>query len=250
MNYADFSEVLQDVSWDLHPGAPAAHGDWPVENKEEFCLVGAARLPIVRAACESGKYNAVVLLGGGDPGFQEAREIGRRHHVPVTSCAHAQMHVATMLGNRFSVIDISETHNMQMYSLVVQYHFTQRCASIRNIDFPLPRPPYTDDRPIQTEKEKAQRGVTSDMLEAAVNESVAAIEEDGAEVLIIGCSAAYWLQPYLQRRLGELGWEIPVLEGYRCAIAQAKMMVDLEVDASGLAFPYDHPKKWRRKKTF
>ena len=250
MNYGDVSSVLDGVTWDIHPGAPAPHGDWPVENKEEFCLVGAARLPIVKAASASGAYNAIVLLGGGDPGFLEAREIGRRHGVAVTSCAHAQMHVATMLGNRFSVMDISETHNMQMYSLVVQDHFTQRCASIRNINFPLPRPPFTDDRPIHAQKEKADRGETSDMLEAAVTESVAAIEEDGAEVIVIGCSAAYWLQPFLQKRLKALGWEIPVLEGYTCAIAQAKALVDLGVDASGLAFPYDHPQRWRRKKTF
>jgi hypothetical protein len=42
--------------------------------------------------------------------------------------------------------------------------------------------------------------------------------------------------------------EIPVLEGYRCAIEQAKLLVNLRVDASGLAFPSDHTPKWRRKK--
>ena len=44
---------------------------------------------------------------------------------------------------------------------------------------------------------------------------------EGAEVLVIGCSAAYWLQPYLEQRLKALGWEIPVLEGYRSAIEVA-----------------------------
>jgi Asp/Glu/hydantoin racemase len=77
---------------------------------------------------------------------------------------------------------------------------------------------------------------------------VAAIEEDGAEVITFGCSAAFWLQPFLRQRLDELGWEIPVLEGYSCAITLAKALVDLGVDASGLTFPSDHPKKWRRKK--
>ena len=86
------------------------------------------------------------------------------------------------------------------------------------------------------------------MLDDAVTAAVAAIEEDGAEVIIIGCSAAYWMQPLMQARLAALGWEVPVLEGYRCAIEQAKMMVNLGVDASGLAFPGDHPRQWRRKK--
>ena len=61
-------------------------------------------LPLVKEACESGKYNAIILLGGGEPGFLEAREIGRRYRIPVTSCAFSQMHVATMLGNKFSIL--------------------------------------------------------------------------------------------------------------------------------------------------
>ena len=58
------------------------------------------------------------------------------------------------------------------------------------------------------------------------------------------------MQTFLQRRLHEMGWEIPVLEGYSCAIALAKLFVDLGVDASGLSFPTDRPKQWRRKKVF
>ena len=72
--------------------------------------------------------------------------------------------------------------------------------------------------------------------------------EDGAEVLVLGCSGAFWMQPHLQKRLNEMGWEVPVLEGYRCAIEQAKTLVNLGVDASGLMLPGDKPKKWRRKK--
>ena len=39
-------------------------------------------------------------------------------------------------------------------------------------------------------------------------------------------------------------------EGARCAIEVAKTLVDLGVDASGLAFPSERPAKWRRKKVF
>jgi Asp/Glu/hydantoin racemase len=250
MNYPELAHLLTDVEWDLHPGAPASHGNWPVVTREEFSLVGVNRLPIVRASCESGKFDAIVLLGGGDPGYGEAREIGRDFGIPVTSCAHAQMHIAIMLGNRFSIVDISEAHNTRMEELVVLYRFDRRCASIRNIDFPLPRPPEFSERPIHPEKNRLERGEASDLLEAATRESIAAIEEDGAEVILLGCSAIYWLQPFLQRRLAEIGWEVPVLEGYSCAIEQAKLMVDLGLSASRLAFPSDHPGRSRRKRIF
>ena len=56
---------------------------------------------------------------------------------------------------------------------------------------------------------------------------MAAIEEDGAEVITFGCSDVFWLQSFLQKRLNEMGWEMPVLEGYSSAIALAKLFVDL-----------------------
>jgi allantoin racemase len=249
-NYEDLKPFLADIDWELHPGARTTHGNFPVTTKEAFMSVGNNRLPLVREACASGKYNAIVLLGGGDPGYMESREIARQYRIPVTSSAHAQMHIAGLLGNKFSIVDIAETHNMQMYHLVVQYRMTERCASIRNVNYPLPNPNFPDDRPIQAERDRALQGGSSGMLEAAVEESIAAIEEDGAEVIMLGCSAAYWLQPLLQKRLREIGWDVPVLEGFRCAIEVAKTLVDLGVDASGLAFPSERPAKWRRKKVF
>jgi allantoin racemase len=250
MNYLNIGHLLEDVEWDLHGGPMAPYGDWAVETREEFCYVAAARLPIVREACESGKYNAIVLLGGGEPGFLESREIARKYRIPVTSCAFSQMHIASMLGNKFSVIDFTESHNMYYYDLVVRHRFAERCASIRNINYYHARPGHENESTIAEEREKALRGERSEAVERAVKESVAAIEHDGAEVITFGCSDAFWLQPFVGKRLSEMGWEVPVLEGYGCAIVLAKLFVDLRVDASGLAFPGDHPKQWRRKKTF
>jgi hypothetical protein len=120
------------------------------------------------------------------------------------------MHAAALLGNKFSIVDISEAHNMHMYNLVVRYRFAERCASIRNINFPLPRPALPDARPLHAEHERALAGARSEMVEAALAEAVAAIEEDGAEVIILGCSAAFWLQRFFagaprRDRLGSAG---------------------------------------------
>ena len=137
---------------------------------------------------------------------------------------------------------------MRMHDLVVQYRFEDRCASIRNINFPLPRPPYAEQFQLQDQRDKGLRGERSEMLEAAIAQSLVAIEEDGAEVLMLGCSAAFWMRPFIERRLRELGWDAPVLEGYSSAIEHLKLLVNLNLDASALAFPVDHPKMWRRSK--
>ena len=246
-NFDQIGHLLADVEWELHPGALTTYGDWQVENQEEFCHAAAGRLGIVREACASRKYNAIVLLGGGEPGFQASREIARPFGIPVTSCAHSQMHMATMLGNRFSVIDLAENHSSYYAGLVIQHRFDRHCASIHNLQMPHPRPGGSEVH-LARQKEKALAGETSEMLEAATAAAIGAIEEDGAEVITLGCSALFWLQPFLERRLRDLGWDAPVLEGYRCAIELAKLMVNLGVTASGLAFPGDRPRQWRRKK--
>ncbi len=106
--YNNIKHLLSDVEWEVHEGPVTPYGDWNVETMEEKCLVAAARLPIVRDACESGKYNAIILLGGIDPGFLESREMARKYNIAVTANAFSQMHIASMLGNKFTIIDKAE----------------------------------------------------------------------------------------------------------------------------------------------
>lgn len=145
--------------------------------------MAAARLPIVREAAESGEWNALILLGGGEPGADAAREIGRKHGLPVTSCATSQMHVATMLGNKFSVVDLADSHSMYYYNVIVQARMTDRCASIRTIDYPLGRPGHDDENSLASDKDKALAGEKTSGVEAAIAAAAAAIEEDGADLL-------------------------------------------------------------------
>src|SRR5471030_1127032 len=115
-NYQDVAPFLEGVDWDLHPGARATHGNWPVTTKQEFMSVGNNRLPLVREGCASGRYNAIVLLGGGDPGYMESREIGRQYRIPVTSSAHAQMHIAGLLVFFLSIVDRRESQHADVPS--------------------------------------------------------------------------------------------------------------------------------------
>lgn len=247
MNYDNVKHLLADVEWDLDEGPVAPYGDWAVENREEFCLVAGGRVTIVRKACESGKYDAIVLLGGGEPAFLESVEIGRKFGVAVTSNASSQMHVACLLGNKFSVIDFAESHNMYYRNLVIQHRFADRCASIRNIGYYHPRPGYEGEPYLGEEKAKALRGEPSEAIDRAVEEAQAALEEDGAEVITFGCSGMFWLQPFVKKRMHEIGWDVPVLEGYSCAIELAKLKVNLDVTASGITFPDDRPRKRPRR---
>jgi len=238
---------LDGIDWDLHPGAEATYGDWPVETREEFTYAADARLKNIRIACESGKYNGIILLGGGEPGFLEAREMCRNYDIVCTANAHSQMYLATTLGNKFSVIDIAGVHNVYYRDLIYQHQLQDRCASIRNIGMRLPRPGAEDGPQLRAERERALAGEKSLAVDNAVDQAEQAILEDGAEVITMGCSGVFWLKPFIEKGLAERGWEVPVLEGYTSSIMLAKLMIDLGVNASGITYMTDHPKRLPNK---
>ena len=239
MNSSLILPHLEDVEWELHPGELATYGDWPVETREEFAYAASARLPNVKKACETGKYNGIVLLGGGEPGFAEAREIGLQHGVVVTGNAFSQLHLATMLGNKFTVLDVMGVHNFYYRDVIITHQLQHRCASIRNIGYHLPRPGNEDHPQLNDEREKLRRGEPTRAAEIAVEQAHAALLEDGAEVITLGCSGVFWLQPFIKKGLKELGWDVPVLEGYSASIALAKLMIDLDINASGVTYMSD-----------
>ena len=189
-NYEDVKPFLAGIDWDLHPGAPATHGNWPVQTQVgipvgrlqspgRWCARPAPAASTTRSCCWAAAIRAT---------WNRARSAGsiasRSPRARTRRCTSAGL-----LGNKFSVVDIGETHNMQMYHLVVQYRMTERCASIRNINYPLPSPNFPNDKPIEVERDRALNGAQSGMLDAAVTESIAAIEDDGADVIMLGCSA-------------------------------------------------------------
>ena len=227
---------LEDVDWELHPGAKPPYGNWSVETREEFAHAATARMGCVREACETGKYNAAILLGGGEPGFLESREIGREYGVVVTANAFSQMYLAIMLGDSFSIIDIEGVHNVYYRDLVRTHQLQNRCRSIRTIGYSLPRPGDTDPDTLTKQCEAVARGDRNIVVERAVEQAEAAIVEDGAEVITLGCSMTFFLKPHIQKGLKERGWDVPVLEGYTSSIELAKLMVNLQVNASGITY--------------
>ena len=240
---------LDDVDWELHPGAKPPYGNWSVETREEFAHAATARMGCVREACESGKYNAAILLGGGEPGFLESREIGREYGVVVTANAFSQMYLATMLGDSFSIIDIEGVHNVYYRDLVRTHQLQDRCKSIRTIGYSLPRPGDTDPDTLTKQCEAVARGDQNIVVERAIEQAEAAIIEDGAEVITLGCSMTFFLKPHIEKGLNELGWDVPVLEGYTSSIELAKLMVNLGVNASGITYMGARPKRLLSKIT-
>jgi Asp/Glu/hydantoin racemase len=203
-----------ECDFDAGPDVPVVQGRAAMRRYE------AGILDRVRKWVDTGKYDAIVLQSVLDPALFAAREISP---IPVLGCAESAVHLASMLGNRFSFLCTVPVETKMLPQHVAVYGLSQKLASVRCISLPVPEV-----------KLRKQPGVLLDAMEdAAIN----AIESDGAEVLILGCTGLSWMAPDLRRRLATRGVPAPVIQPVWAAVAFARMLVTLGMRHSPLAYP-------------
>jgi len=215
--------LLEGIQWDLALGIPGPAPD----TREDLALVIPGVLKLVREACESRKYDALILLGGLEPGLCAAKEIGTQYGMPVVGGTSSEVAFASILGNRYAIIDTLDWMAIAMRQNIISYGMNEKCVSVRSIEW-LPG---------------SLKGDPPEAADTFVRECIEAIEKDGADVIVVGCNELLWIQPLAQKRLKESGYDVPVLHPYKCAIEIAKALVNMRVSQSKLAFPSKIPKK-------
>lgn len=184
-------------------------GPRSIEGFFEEYVAAHAMLEWVLAA--RGKYDAFIIACYGDPGLYGARELV---DVPVIGIAEASFHFASVLGHSFSIL-IPLPHLVPFTSELVRLHgFTHRLASIRPVDLAV-----LDLDSASTEVEKR-----------LVHVGRKAIEEDGAEVICLGCAGMALMDKAVEAALG-----VPVLDGTVCAVKLAEGMYDYGLKTSKVA---------------
>lgn len=167
---------------------------------EHINLHGTLRL--VKRADKEG-YDAACIGCFYDPGLREARELVR---IPVVAPAETCMHIASTLGHKFSIIVGRRKWIPKMESNVYLYGLEKNLASFRVIDFTVPR-----------------MGSEPEQLKAAIKrEARNAIEHDGAEAIVLGCTAEAGFMKELIDTL-----KVPVLDAVVVTWKYAEMLADL-----------------------
>jgi allantoin racemase len=149
-------------------------------------------------------YDAVVIGCFYDLGLQEARELSER--MVVTAPCESSVLLAGSLGHNFSVIVGRRKWIPQMHDNVRRYGMESRLASFRYVDLWVPQ--YHED-----EAETARR-----FREVGRK----AVEDDGAETIVLGCTASAGFYQELQDELG-----VPVIDSALAAVKHAEYLVDL-----------------------
>lgn len=165
---------------------------------------------------EEEGYDGVGIDTMSDSGLYALRS---RLKIPVVAPSVVTMHLAGMLGHKFSVITLWERWVHLYEKTVKEYKLTEKCASLRHIG------EVPNLSQLLTGKEER----ISKKLEA---EALKAINEDGADVIILGSTTMHQSSKYLSENL-----PVPVLNPGVVSYKICEMLVELGLSHSKKAFP-------------
>jgi Asp/Glu/hydantoin racemase len=179
----------------------AAFGVAYIETRFE-ALIGAYATAEL-AAAHLGQYDALVVAAFGDPGLQGLREV---LPCPVVGLTDAALASACLLGQRFSIVAISQRIRAWYGETVAHCGLGGRLASIRGLDEPL-----------------ADIGkVQADGGERLVRLAERCVDDDGADVIVLAGAPLAGLARSLRGRL-----PVPCVDGVSSAVRHAESLVAL-----------------------
>lgn len=155
-----------------------------IETRFEALIGGYAAAQL--AAEHHAQYDAVVVAAFGDPGQMALREV---LPLPVTGLTDAALASACLLGQRISIIAISQRIQAWYREVVESYGLGSRLASIRALDRPLASIGAVQDEHAQALQALAER----------------AVDEDGADVIVLAGAPLAGLARTLRGRLPAAG---------------------------------------------
>jgi allantoin racemase len=203
-----------DVTVDVvnPPGAPPA-----IESSLDEAACVPPMLTLVREAQSRG-YHAVVIACFSDPGLDAAREAT---DLPVVGIQDAAMHLAAQLGYRFSVLTTLKHRAPHRERAALLAGLDRRLASCRPLNLPV----------LETVQNRGQ------VVYKIVAVGRQCIEEDGAEVLVLGCAGLGDLAERASLLLG-----VPVIDPNAAALKLCETLVDLGLAHSRAGLYHARPR--------
>ncbi len=151
----------------------------------------------------SSEYDGIVIGCFYDVGLREAREVSK--NAVVTAPCQSSLVFASHLGNTFSVLVGRKKWIPRMAENIRMYGYADKMVSM----IPLELGVYDFQANVKR--------TTALMLE----EGTKAVEEDNAEVLILGCTIEFGFREEMQQKLG-----VPVIDAVSAPFKLAEMLAD------------------------
>ncbi|WP_425101513.1 aspartate/glutamate racemase family protein [Tropicibacter sp. S64] len=175
-----------------------AQGPYSIEGFYDvaLCLPG-----LLEEAARHDDVDAVIIACFDDTGLDAMRCLV---DVPVIGIGEAGYHAAAMLAHRFSVVTTLSRSVAGITDNLARYGLAAKCASVRATDIPVLKLEEGDPACL-------------DLIRAEI---AAAIREDKAEAIVLGCAG---MADLMQQLSAEFGF--PVIDGISCAVGMAEALV-------------------------
>lgn len=213
---------MEDLRALEYPGIRVTHSEietGPASIESEFEVAVSVPGTIARIVeAEKDGADAVIIDCMGDPGLRAAREVVG---IPVIGPAQTGMLVAAMLGHKFSVITVMRRLRASFENTAALAGVGGKLASVRSVDIPV----------LELEADLVR---TRAQL---VEEAVIAVERDGAEALIFGCTGLMGCAGAVRDGLLARGIDVPVIDPIPTAVSVAAALVRVGLSQSKLTFP-------------
>jgi allantoin racemase len=185
---------------EIHPQT-APFGVEYVENRAEAAIASHAVLDVL--ARHGSGHDAAIVAAFGDPGLAGAKEM---MEIPVVGIAESAFLTAHILGRRYSILAVTKRLGVWFRECATEHGLDGRLAAVRALDVPISHISNA-------------RAETGRLLVELCHRT---IEEDGAEVVIMGGGPIAGLAREVAHEI-----PVPVLDGVSCAVRLAEMLIDL-----------------------
>lgn len=220
-----------EIDFDTGTTTPSKAG----RDDDVLTHISVGVLEKIRQYSEMGKYDAIVCRGSLEPAFYSGRQISK---IPVAFALHSAVHVASLIGSRFSLLDLTDPLAHIARRNVEEYGFGKKLISVRRIDCSS-----VELGALLYSKKKAERAQDPEvrkLLDAAMTQCTAAIERDRVDTIILGCIPVQYLEDEIRQRLDDAGFgEIQLISEFAAAIEMAQVMVHMKIKQAARAYPGD-----------
>lgn len=200
------AQAVAGPDTEIIPITPA-FGAESVEGNYESYLAAVAVQEAVRD--HAGPFDAVIQAGYGEHGREGLQEL---LDVPVVDITEAAASTAMYLGHRYSVVTTLDRTVPLIEDRLLLAGLSARCASVRASGLSV------------LELEELEPAV---VVQRIVDEARAAVEQDHAEVICLGCGGMAGLDARVRDELG-----VPVVDGVSAAVTVAESLVRLGLSTS------------------
>lgn len=148
------------------------------------------------------EYDAIIVNCCADPAVDVLRTLLDK---PVIGPCEASLALASLLGKKLAIVTVSKTGIPIFEELVLKYKFDKLVTSIRAIELSVPE--------IDKDLERTKALLIKECKKS---------EEEGAEVVLLGCTGFAGLAKEIEQEVG-----IPVIDPVGAAIKIAEALVSL-----------------------